>query len=237
MERYVRGFDEKVFLHPREERYADELAKQEHIDPLTADNIFRTGVYIILAIREIYEKQFLIYNKLLKQGLDTPQAMLSDKDSVRKIVSASMKNKKPKYILDFAEWWMDSDWKNKLLEDVYTGRRNWYNLRGELAKNAPGMSYKSASFVMEASGYETPVVIDTWVLKYLVYKELIDKSFTDTHRGLSNKEYPPIEKVMTKLAEEHEMMPAPYRRALWVYNSNWKKTKSSLDQVVLSFEC
>ena len=234
---YIAGFDEKVFLNPREKRYVDELARQERINPLTDENIFKSGLYIILAIKEQYKKQFSIYNKLRKQGLDTPQTILDNTSEVRNIVSSSMKTKKPAYIIGFAEWWMDSDWKNRLMEDVKDGRKNWYALRGELADNAPGMSYKSASFIMEASGYGYPVVIDTWVLKYLVYKDLIDESCVTLNHGLSKGQYLPIERIMTALAIFNNVMPTTFRRSLWVKNSTWKKTKGSLDQIVLPFDC
>jgi thermostable 8-oxoguanine DNA glycosylase len=231
-------FDEKRLLHPTELRYARELADRERINPLTEGELFKSCIYTILSIRENYAKQMKMFDELKRNGLDTPHSILENQELMTRITKKSMR--KPELVYNFSKWWVDSDWKSRFLEDMLHGGKNWYDLRGELAENSHGMSYKSASLVVEMCGCDDVVVADVWTLRYLIHHGLIPERFDKqkVKRGITKKEYLTIiEPPFMKKAEEFSTKPAILRRCIWVKNSTWSRTKGGIDQLVLALNC
>ncbi len=208
-------------------RMAELIIEKESINPLTKDKMFPEGIYCILSSSENHEKQLNTYYKLLNRGLDTPEAIL-DKVNAKKlwdiIKKARFPNSKRKYILRFSEFWLESEIPRRILDDANNGRQYEFELRDELAKKAPGMGRKCASFFMQKCGYENLVPVDIWVLRFLEDKGY-EVKIPDyrTVGGLTKKEYLEYEKIISGMAGEYNVSPVIFQAYVWGKYSKWSK--------------
>ena len=238
--------------------------KEKECIKLTSDEMFRGIIYTMLSIKEKYIRQIIMYNQLLRQGLDTPLAILEKPEVASKIASGGLN--KDKHIINLAEWWLKSNIAEDIIADVNTGRSEEFNIRNRIAKDkdASGLMYKGASLFLNMCGYKNVVAIDTWTLRALVaedykikpyyYKPENGKKHPNHNyigkgmfmdRGITAcREYTLYEQFFWDLTEKfnskynYNFTPFDFRQILWVKRSTWgKEFGNEPNQLELLFKC
>jgi thermostable 8-oxoguanine DNA glycosylase len=203
-------------------RRAKKLLEEERVS-VTYENMFCAGIYCILSTAEKYTKYKSVYDELLENKLNTPENIKKDKRKLKEIVGyVRFPNIKHERINKFASWWQKSDLPRKIIEDINSGRKNEFELRNQLAEEAPGIWYKGASLFMIKCGYENVVPLDIWMLRFL--KDYgYDIKIPDYRRqsGPKPKEYIEYEKIITGIAKGYGSSPALFQFAVWSKHSTW----------------
>ena len=128
---------------------ARRLHELESIKPLDSDNMFFGGIYCVLSVAEVYRNLVRVHGRLEHYGLNTPETVLSNPDKVKEALKkVGYTRMKEKNIFGLANWWLESDVPNRILEDLLDGKSNEHTLRNELAENAPGLGFKCSSMLM-----------------------------------------------------------------------------------------
>lgn len=200
------------------------ILQRERISPITHTSLFKGAIYCLLSATENYKKQLKVYNSLINRGYDTPPNILHNFDEVKKLIKKTrFPNQKESRILKFSVWWLHSglhsDLSLKILE-------NWVSdeflFRNRLAKEVPGFGLKCASLFLNKCGYYNVIPIDIWILRFLK-KQGYNVKIPDyrTISGIQDKEYYKMEKILIKIAKEHNITPALLQAALWGKFSSW----------------
>jgi len=150
------------------------LQNQERIDTSTSDNMFLGLVYVMLSAKEKYTRQMIMYERLIKGGMTTPESIIANRNNLSTIVKGLDKDK---YLHRLAEWWPESDLFEVITNDLNNGRTEEFNIRNYIATHANGLSYKCASLFMNMCGYKNVVALDSWALKALVAEDYEIKSY------------------------------------------------------------
>lgn len=210
-------------LTEKDFRNAEFIIKKELINPLTRDNVFCKGVYWILSGAENHKKQLEIYYKLLDSELDTPESVINNKQRLHEIIKkARFPKSKEKYISKFSKFWLESEIPEKILDDANNGRQCEFELRDQLAKEAPGIGPKCASCLLNSCGYKHVVPVDLWILRFLEdggYEVKVPDY--KTVGGLTKKEYLEYEKIISDRAREYNVSPVILQAAVWSKYSKW----------------
>jgi endonuclease III len=91
------------------------LQNQERIDMSTSDNMFLGLVYVMLSAKEKYTTQMIMYERLIKSGMTTPESILANKDNLSTIVKGLRKDE---YLYKLAEWWSKSGTFETIMNDL-----------------------------------------------------------------------------------------------------------------------
>lgn len=183
------------------------LYEAEKINPLTRENMFKGMIYSILSPRENYQKQMIVFNRLMDYGLDNPESILGNEKRLRNIVGRSRYyNQKREAIYRLSQAWSKSNLPEEILKDSENGRKNGLGLRKRIDKEIYGMGYKTTSLFLRMCDYLDLAIIDMHVLRGL---ESIVEGFKLSEdmiiRGISNKKYLEIEEIITKLAKDNNV--------------------------------
>lgn len=200
------------------------LLEQERIRPLNKEEMFKAGIYCILAQAERYDKQIKIYQRLLQTGIESPEKVFQNEGKLHSILKQShFPNMKEERIKKFAGWWADDVLPNLILKDALNGHNNGIELRNTLAESAPSLSYKSASLFMIKCGYTDVIPIDLWVIRYLIEQghELKKPDYTTVGGITDKKTYLELEEILRKKASENRVSLAMFQGALWGKYSTW----------------
>lgn len=203
------------------------LLEEERIEEVTNNEIFKAGIYCILAQAERYDKQIKIYRRFLSKGLDSPESIWTKKGQIHHILKkAHYPNEKERRIKNLAQWWTGAAVPHLIVIDVGNGRKRGIELRNALAGRAPGIGYKSASLVMIKCGYETVIPIDIWILRFL-REQGYGVKVPDymTVGGMTESTYLYLEDVLRGMAKEAKIPLALFQAALWGKYSTWKVRK------------
>lgn len=215
----------KFTLNEKDYSNAKLLLEQEHISPLNKEEMFRAGLYCILAQAERYDKQIRIYRRLLDDGIDTPDAIIKKKEQLHLILKRShFPNMKEERITGFAAWYAEDALPYLIMNDASNGHKNGVKMRNKLAETAPAMSYKSASLFMIKCGYEDVIPIDLWVIRYLIElgHDLRKPDYTTVGGITDSKKYLELEGVLRKIAKKNGVSLALFQAALWGKFSKWR---------------
>jgi len=215
----------KKIITPEHFENAWKLYEDEKINPLTPEEMFRGIIYTILSPGENYQKQMRVFNRLMDYGLNTPKGVLSNEKRLRGIVGTSQYcTRKIESIYKLSKNWNDSKIPELILEDVRTGRNNSFKLRKIIDKELFGMGYKTTSLFLRMCDYLDIAIIDMHVLRGL---EGLVKGFEVTEemliRGISDKKYLEIEKLIVKLAEEVGVETAIMSMAIYHRDSHYRQ--------------
>lgn len=206
-----------------------EIIESERIKPpLNTEKIFSAAVYCILSAAEKYQKIKPVFLELEKQHLTTGSKIIEEKEKFKNIIKAiRFANTKEKHIYELVEWWDGSNIPKELVEDGNGLKKREFELRNELAERAPGLSYKSASFLMTKCGYENVVILDIWIIRFLKNKGY-EVKLPDYRKisGPTKKEYLIYEKNFQKIAEEYKITPLELQAAIWGKYSTYNKTNN-----------
>lgn len=200
------------------------LLEEEIIENITENEIFKAGIYCILAQAERYDKQIKIYRRLLGNKLDSPEGILKEKNKLHYILKkAHYPNMKESRIKEFAQWWMKTGIPHTIMEDVSNSRKKGFELRNALAEEAPGIGYKSASLLMIKCGYVDIVPIDLWMLRFLKEQGYeVDVPNYLTVGGMTKGTYLYFEDVLRKMAKDINVSLALFQATLWGKYSTWR---------------
>jgi hypothetical protein len=202
------------------------LKKEESIDPLNPDTLFKAAVYTLLSASEDYERQVATYHALLKSHLDTPDSILTFPGLVSRIIHshASFRNQKVKRLNGLASWWKNSDFADELIEDVNDGKTKEFELRDKLAgKNGPpGLADKCSSYLLYKAGYKNVAIMDIWALRFLdSYGENVRIPDYRRVSGPAGKKYRELEEIFRAIAKEKGVSPALLHATVWAKMSGW----------------
>jgi len=214
---------EKFTVSKEDYENAKLLLEQERINPLTLDEMFKAGIYCILAQAERYDKQIKIYRRLLKEGIISPVSVFEKNKELNGILKKShYPNMKGERIKNFAGWWITADTPRAILKDALNGHNKGVELRNGFAEVAPAMSYKSASLFMIKCGYEDVIPIDIWVMRFLKEKgHSVKVPDYLTIGGITGKLYLQLEDILRGMAKEADVSLAMFQGALWGKYSTW----------------
>lgn len=219
----IKNLTEKDF------RDAELLLQQELINEFTWEEIFRAGIYCILAQAERYDKQIKIYRKLLTYGFTAPLDYIKNPDGLRNIIRfCHYPNSKLDRITKFSKWYLKEKYLPRLLiHDITVNNRVFEKeIRNQFAEEAPSIGYKTASLLMIKCGYTDVIPIDIWVLRYLQqigYK--VDVPDYMTVGGMTEKTYLELENILREIAESYDVSLAIFQGALWGKWSTWNIRK------------
>lgn len=214
---------EKFIVSQKDYANAKLLLEQERISPLNLEEMFKAGIYCILAQAERYDKQIKIYRRILREGIKSPETVFLNKKELHRILKEShYPNMKEKRIGGFAAWWSDAHLPSRILKDALNGHNEGVELRNSFAEEAPAMSYKSASLFMIKCGYEDVIPIDIWVMRFLKEQgHSVKVPDYLTVGGITKKLYLELEAVLCKMAEDEHVSLALFQAALWGKYSTW----------------
>lgn len=201
---------------------ARRLYERERIYPINRKGIFLGAVYCIILQSDNYEKSQKIYKSLISNNLTTLESFKQNKRKVKKLLKpARFPNRKLEYIYKFIKWFERSRTVNKIIEDIKNGRRDGPKLREEIAENAPGLGYKSASFLMNKVGYLNLVTIDIHMLRWLKNLGYEVKIPDYKHiGGIQRNEYLKYEGIVKELARKCSIEPTIYQFAVWLKSTS-----------------
>jgi thermostable 8-oxoguanine DNA glycosylase len=206
--------------------------ERELIKPLTLGNSFRHGIYIILSSGDNTNKLNLIYDALIDEGYTMPKDFRrSDRRLMRILRRQGWQDTKIPRIMNFAEWFVTSSLPQELIKDAKCKKKNEYELRGRIAREALGMGYKGGSLWLNQHDRKNVVCSDLWAQRYLEALGCpIKISNFKTVGAPSRKGYYTQECWLTNLAIQREVAPAIYRDAIWAKRFYWRKlvTEQSL---------
>jgi len=250
-----------LIITPDDVERAKKLQVQERIDTSTSDNMFLGLVYVMLSAKEKYIKQMVMYERLIKSSMTTPESIVANKDNISTVVKGLSKDK---YLHELAVWWPESEIFETITYDLNNGRPEEYNIRDYIATHASGLSYKCASLFMNMCGYKNVVTLDSWALKALVAEDYDIKSYcynpenkkksSHTHnhlgkgiymdRGITSKrEYLLYEKYFSGMVDKYNKLfnqkftPFDFKQILWAKRSSWgEKFGNDLNELTLTFE-
>ena len=202
---------ENFYLNSEDFRNIENFLEREHIS-LTEYEMYNAGNYCILSAVQNSSTHQKIYKELIFSDFNTPDKIIegfeNSFDDIYKILKiANFPNQKMERIYNFAHWWKDSDLPKEVLYDAQNGREEEFNLRNQLAKEAPGLGLKCASLYMIKCGYENIVPVDIVFIKYL--KKLgydVEIPNYKTKSGPKHKEYLELEKVAMDLTKEEKLL-------------------------------
>ncbi len=203
------------------------LHEKEKLLTLDERSMFSAGLYCILSVAENYKKHKSMYDKLQEESLNTPENIIRDEGRLEEIIKgARFPKQKLSRIKRFAEWWVWSDVPERILYDISHGRKEEFDLRNRIAKEAPGIGMKGASLFMIKCGYENVVPLDIWILRFLE-SEGYDVIVPDYNKksGPSFRAYLQYESFFIDVARKHGVTPALLQFALWSKYSTWNETK------------
>ncbi len=214
----------KLNLSSKDFENAWKLYEAEKINPLTRENMFKGIVYSILSSRENYQKQMMVFNRLMDHGLDNPESILGNEKKLRGIVRKSgFHNQKIDAIYRLSQAWPKSNLPEDILEDSENGRKKGFELRERIDKEVYGMGYKCASLFLRMCDYLDLAIIDRHVL------EGIEELASDFElpkdykiRGISDKKYLEIEEIIAKLAKENDIETAIMSMFFYYRDSQFK---------------
>jgi len=226
---------------------AEMLIENERINLFNSDSLFRGAVYTMLSAQEKYTNQIVMYAKLLKQGLDNPDAILHNRKAVAEIIR---REKKYLSLINLSKWWQDTYIANDILDDIKNGRKQEFEIRNRIAehKKATGLNYKGASLFLNLCLYLNVVAIDSWTLRALVAEDYPIKAYKAPEESVKNfkhvyigkglyrdrgvtvrKEYELYEQFFRELTGNYNSLhnfnftPFEFRQILWVKRSTWGK--------------
>jgi len=194
-----------------------EIQKHERVEDINPSSMFSTGVYCILSVAEKWSTAKGLHEELEKKGFDKPEYLGSHLKDLRRMMShIRWPNKKFEYVSEFSLWWNGSSLPLKIMDDVRTGRNGEIRLREELATNAPGIAYKSASLFMLKLGYENVIPVDIWECRFL--RDMGQNVRIGDYKKISgpkDEQYLKYESKLVKFAKGREMTPAVFHFTLW----------------------
>jgi len=233
MVKKIRGkkyFEHAVILTETDFENAQKVYEEQSISPVDESNIFRGGLYCILSAAQDYTNHVKIYNQLIKNGLDTPENILQSKPKLKRIIKGTrFPNMKYGRVCDFSEWWPKSEMAEKIMADIGNNRLEEYPIREQITEEAPGMSRKCTSLLLNKLGYENVVPIDLWVLRALSsWGYDVKISDYTTVSGLTKKEYLSYEDVFSDYAKKLNVSPAKLQAAIWAKYSLWKDNTKNM---------
>jgi len=206
-------------------RNAMELYEMELIDPINKGTMFLAGVYCILSICEKHEKYTSVFDRV-KEKFHTPEDIINNRSLLRKVIKPIIfPNRKAEYLYKFSVWWKNTDLPEEIIEDIQNGRKREFELRDEIAEEAPGMSYKNASFFLNKCGYVNVVPIDLWELRLLemLGHNVEVSGYYEIKGGLRRKEYLKYENIIREIARSFEVTPVLFHFTIWNKYRNLKK--------------
>ncbi len=214
-----------VLLLPLDFEAGKALRAQELICPLDSESLFLGARYSLLSSSEDYERHIRINQEMTDKKLNSPEAILANPRKVRETLrDAAYRKQKERTLVGLAEWWMSSDWPERLLEDVQSGRVNEFGLRNELAhkKNAPGLAMKCSSFLMSKCGYDNVSILDIWALRFLDSYD-VELKMPDRIKisGPTGKEYLRLEQKFIEIATDLGTNAANLHTTVWAKMSGY----------------
>ncbi len=208
------------------------LAEEEKINPLTKEQIFISAIYCILAQRENYQKQYSIFQSLLKNDIRTAEDIINKWDLTERVLDKAIDpSRKKNYIYRFSEKWINSDLPQRIIEDCNNLREKEFELRNELVEEFSGIGFKTASLLMEGCGYENIASLDIWMLRYL--HENGYPQINLAKRSPSKREYLEYEKYFINIAKEKGRTSKELHQAIWCRVSTWYKKIEGTAQLEL----
>lgn len=217
----------RLVLTEKDFEDAWKLYEAEKIDPITKENMFRGIIYCMLSSGgENYQKQMMVYNRLLRSGLDNPDAICHGEDKLMEIVGKSIyPNMKIIDIYRLALNWPTLDIPYRILVDREHGMDNGFDIRELIVENVSGMGYKCSSLFLRMCGYLDLATIDRWALRMLHSLDY-DVKLPESNkkgRGIAKKEYLELEEIIRGLANEYGIEIAIFQMAVYFKYSSWKK--------------
>ncbi len=201
-----------------DKKYTQIILKDEAIDPLDRQNILNGAIYAILSARETYGQLKKVHDAINRDNLLEQENVLSNKQKISSLVKIlGYGNSKSRYILEFIDWWVASDFPERLIRDAQNGRSREFELRDELVASAKGMGPKCASLFMRMCGYENIVPIDIHSMNYLKSQGI--ELNGDGIRGISDKEHRRLEEIMQNIAKQQGIAPGIFQVYIWVKSS------------------
>lgn len=208
---------------------------------LTEDGIFRGIVYTILTPVQDYEMQRKVFDNFLKEGFNTPEDVLKNKEWLRKALQkANFNNQKPDRIIRMSLEWNDFDIYKTILEGLKHGLNEEVLLRDELSRNVFGLGEKTASILLYMCGAKHLIPIDAKMQEMLYFhgypveikrKEIVRKDEGNRHKkrkeGIRRKEYLLYADYAWDLAEKYGVSGYELHLANWTKKSTYARMKKS----------
>ena len=207
----------KTRLSLKDLQKGQKLYNEEKISDLNLESMFRASIECILSKAERYKKVKSLAAEIFESGLSTPTDMLQNTAQLKNILSkVGLNNQKFDAIVKFSEWWRESLLPEMIIHDATTGREHEYGLRNTLAEDAPGLNYKTGSFLMTRCGYENVVPIDSYMQHFLHdlgYDIKVPKN--KKIGGPKKREFLYYERKIAARARRRGISPASYHHAVW----------------------
>lgn len=191
---------------------AEKIMANEMLNELDYESIFGAIVYTILSQRELFATQVKKYYQLKDEGLMSPHMFLCNPTRVYDIVKGmSLHEQKMVRLILCAEQYSKSGIHTKLMHCANKTRQQQIDIRREFVRTHHGISYKTASLIMNKCGATKLATLDVWVTRAM------DVDFTT-----SESRYIEIEELMMKDARKYGVSLALYSAALWGKLSSYK---------------
>lgn len=218
---------EKWKLTKEDKENAKLIQREELIYPIDEHNLFLAGLYSVLSASEQHVRHVRSYNRMLENGLDTPDKIVNNKNKLIETLSnIRWPNTKIKRVYDYSVFWPNSNFSKRIIADIKIDRKDEFGIRNDIAEEVPGLWYKCASMFMTKCGYENIVPLDVWMFRYL--KDVgyeIEVPDYKKRSGPKPKEYLHYEKVFSDIAKINDCSPTMFQFALWSKYSTWNKKK------------
>ena len=186
-------------------------------------NAFEALVYCLLSIRKSYDQHMNLFTDMKYLGFLEPDRITEEKEWKRILRERnSLYNKKYKYLRNYNDFWNESDFPERLIADVKSGRENGEELREELVKDVTGVGYKTASYLLLKHGY--PVMpLDTWhvgVMEHLGINEKYGIKLKE--RYVRPSKYKKAEADLKKIGfDEYGLTPPEFSALILSKHSKW----------------
>ncbi len=210
---------------------------------LTEQGLFRGVVYCFLTTLQNYDKQITVFERIIQQGFDTPEAVLRDPTGLLDILNVIFKNQKAGYIRTLAQNWEGLDLLAKISAAVKTSREDELALRAEVISKVNGLREKTSSVLLRMCGAEYLVPIDSWMAEILylhgystqmprrtIERPHFDNAEWHVHQkrkaGLRGAQYLRAEEQAADLAVRYGVPGYLLQLTYWTKHSTYQKTLS-----------
>ncbi|MDD5416640.1 MAG: hypothetical protein PHU12_01550 [Candidatus Aenigmarchaeota archaeon] len=182
-------------------------------------------VYSQLSHRQYYTTQVRTFVTLKEKGLTDPKNVISRNQEVEDVIRrhGSVFRQKARYLANSAKFWIETNYPERLIDDVNNGREKCDELRDEIINGVTGIGYKLASLFFLKLGYQT-VSIDTWLIEYLAHTKIADRLDIDVSKGsVPANKYKQAENELRKVAGEYNITLPELCAAAWSKYSTWNE--------------
>lgn len=218
----------KLKVTKEDMRMLANLQRKEIVTDINRTTVFEASIYAILSASDSNAKANNIFDALRGNGLLNVSSFVSGNDLTQETVARSRyHNLKYQRLVAFSRFFTESELVRELIADANHNREMEFELRNGLAEQAPGMSLKTASFLMVKLGYTHVVPVDKHMVEFLedmgYYVHVPDYK---KKTGPMGRDYLKYEGIIARIAEEYGLEPAVFQFLVWGIYSRRNGTSS-----------